>query len=136
MEEVYQEHAALAQLGRLISLTVWLDEDRAIELQFKGVQLGASPDGGQLYLVGGDQALDLQALGLDEWLPKDHIVVGDVQSVVYHTSKAFHNFEPVDYEHEFGEEGGELPVLNYDVLSRKCYFTGGSYQVKPEGIRN
>lgn len=134
--EVYQERSTLADLGRLISMLVWIDEDRPVELQFKGVRLGASPDGGSLYFVGGDQALDLHALGLDRHLPKDHLVVGQVETIVYYTSKAFHNFEPTEYEHEFGEEGGEQPILNYDALSHKFYLTGGSYQVKPEGIVN
>lgn len=135
IEEVEQSRDTLADLGRLISFTVWLDEDDAAQIDFKGVRLACSPDGGQLYLTG-NQRLDLAALGLDRYLPKDHITVGQVETVVYHTSKAFHNFEPVEYEHQFGEEGGELPTLGYDVLSEKFYLTGGSYQVKPEGIVN
>lgn len=135
VEEVEHGRDTLADLGRMISFTVWVDEDRPMELQFKGVRLAASPDGGQLYLVG-NQRLDLKALKLDRYMPKDHITVGPVETIVYHTSKAFHNFEPIDYEHTFAEEGGEQPVLGYDVLSEKFYLTGGSYQVKPEGIVN
>jgi hypothetical protein len=135
VEELEHSRSTLADLGRLVSLTVWVDEDRPMLLEFKGVRLASSPDGGQLYLIG-NQALDLQALKLDRYLPKDHITVGPVESVVYFTSKAFHNFEPVEYEHEFGEEGGEQPILGYDVLSQKFYLTGGSYQVQPQGIVN
>jgi len=135
LEQIEHSRDTLADLGRLISFTVWLDEDKPVELEFRGVRLACSPDGGQLYLTG-NQRLDLAALGLNRYLPKDHITVGLVESVVYHTSKAFHNFEPIEYEHTFGEEGGELPTLGYDVLSEKFYLTGGSYQVKPEGIVN
>lgn len=133
--ELEHSRTTLADLGQLISLTVWLDEDKPYELNFKGVRLAVSPDGGQLYFVG-NQALNLAAAGLDRYLPKDHIAVGPVSSIVYYTSKAFHDFEPMEYEHEFGEEGGEEPVLGYDVQSQKFYLTGGSYQVRPEGIVN
>lgn len=135
VEEVEHGRDTLADLGRMISFTAWVDEDRPFELTFRGVRLACSPDGGQLYLVG-NQRLDLEALGLDRYMPKDHITVGPVETIVYHTSKAFHNFEPTDYEHTFAEEGGEQPVLGYDVLSEKFYLTGGSYHVKPEGIVN
>jgi hypothetical protein len=133
--EVEHSRGTLSDLGRLVSLLVWIDEDNPYELTFQGVRLAASPDGGQLYLIG-NQRLDLAALGLDKYMPKDHITVGAVSQVVYATSKAFHNFAPTEYEHEFGEEGGAEPMLGYDVLSEKFYLTGGSYQVRPEGIVN
>lgn len=133
--ELQHSRTDLADLGRMVALEVWADEDAFVELAFKGVRLASSPDGGQLYLVG-NQRLDLAAIGKDKYLPKDHIAIGQCEAIVYHTSKAFHSFEPIEYRHEFGEEGGELPTLNYDVLSEKFYLTGGSYQVRPEGIVN
>ncbi len=135
--ELFHERTELADLGRLIELTVWIDQDQKVALQFAGnVRVAASADGGSLYFVGGDQRLDLKQLGLDRHLPKDHVTVGEVEEIVYRTSKAFHDFEPTEYKHAFGEEGGELPVLGYDVHSQKLYLTGGSYQVRPEGIVN
>lgn len=137
VEEIEQEHSVLADLGRLLELEVWFDADKAATLAFTGnVRMACSPDGGTLYFVGGDQKLALKELGLAEWLPKDRVTVGEVERIVYRTSKAFHNFEPTDYEHTFAEEGGELPILGYDTLNGKLYLTGGSYQVRPEGIRN
>ncbi len=137
VEEIYHERLELADLGRLIELRVLVDDDHERALQFSGnVRVCSSPDGGQLYIVGGDQALDLETLGLAKYLPKDHVTVGPAIAIAYHTSKVFHNFEPQDYEHEFGEDGGELPVLGYDVQSQKLYLTGGSYQVRREGIVN
>ena len=56
------------------------------------VTVAASPDGGQIYFIGGDQRLDRQALRLDSYLPKDYIVVGPVQTVACHTRKGFHQF--------------------------------------------
>ncbi len=136
--ETTEERTTLASLGRLIELQVYLPSGKLVGLDFHGttVTLASSPDGGQLYFLKGDQQLDLSSLGLARYLPKDHVAVGSVWKIVYHTSKAFHNFEPTDYVHEFGEENGILPVLGYDTQSRKLYLTGGSYQVKPEGIVN
>ena len=103
-----------------MQLVVAVDDQTEATLQFKrSVHVAATPDGGSLYFVGGDQALNLHQLGLDKFMPKDHVAVGEVLKIVYFTSKAFHNFEPTEYEHAFGEEGGELPVLGYDVRSRK-----------------
>lgn len=127
----------LADLGRLIQLVVWLDEDNAAELNFSGnIRTASTGDGGSLYFVGGVQRLDLEALDRAAGLPKDHVVIGPVQSIVYHTTKDFHDFEPVDYIHDFGEETGVLPILNYDTRNERLYLTGGEYQVRREGIVN
>ncbi|HZT36622.1 MAG TPA: hypothetical protein VFA28_01900 [Bryobacteraceae bacterium] len=136
VEEV-AERQVLTDLGRLIELRVWLDEDDYIALKPKaGVRVACSPDGGQIYFVGGDQAVELDAIGLEKSLPKDHLALGACDYICYHTSKDFHDFEPVDYEHQFGEETGDLPILNYDVLNKRLFLTGGSYQVKRAGIVN
>jgi len=105
------------------------------QLQFtrRRPRVAASPDGKQLYLVGGDQSVDLSDLGLDA---RDHVVLGEAERIVYRTSKAYHNFQPTDYVHRFAEDGGERPILAYDTLNERLYFVGGSYQVKPEGIVN
>lgn len=129
-------HEHLAHLGKLVELVVILPDDQLVKLEPKGVNLASSEDGGQLYFVGGDQKLNLTRLGLGETLPKDHIVVGPVQSVAYHTEKKFDGFKPLTYEHEFGEDGGELPTLCYDVRSQLMYLAGGSYQNLKPGIVN
>lgn len=136
-DEAVLEHSELADLGRMVELQV-IDSGRyVVPLEFSGnVRLACTPDGGQLYFVGGDQALPLRKLQLTKDLPKDHLTIGPVLKIAYFTSKAFHSFEPSTYEHEFGEEGGSLPWLNYDVLNQKLYLTGGSYRVKREGIVN
>lgn len=134
--EVSQERTELADLGKLVELQI-LEGKHVRVLQFSDdVRVAATADGGQLYFVGGDQAIDLSALHLDKHLPKDHVTLGPVAAIAYHTSKAFHDFEPSVYEHRFGEDGGSLPLLHYDVLNRRLYLTGGSYQVRPEGIVN
>jgi hypothetical protein len=128
------ERTELADLGRLIELVVEGAETWALPFGRTDVRVAASPDGGQLYLVGGDQEVDLERLGLAEALPKDHLVVGELASIAYRTSKAFHNFEPTDYQHAFGEESGVRPLLCYDALNRALYIVGGNYQVREEGI--
>lgn len=128
-------HAHLAELGKLLWLVVKLPTGKS-KLLFKGVTLASSEDGGQLYFVGGDQSIDLRRVGLAKDLPKDHVALGEAIQIGYHTKKGFHNFEPIDYFHKFGEEGGRRPVLHYDVNSKLLYLTGGSYQVRPEGIVN
>ena len=143
VEETVARRAVLADLGRMIELGVWTDEDRFIKLTFpRGVRCACSPekdDQGKpfsrsLYFVGGDQSLDLAELGIEGAMVKDHVRIGDCQTIAYHTSKVFHNFEPNDYEHQFGEESNNLPTLNYDTLNQRVFLVGGSYEVRPEGI--
>lgn len=132
-------HEHLAELGRLISLKVEMPEGSkppVVELRFIGVTLACSEDGGQLYFVGGDQVLNLAKLDLEGQLPKDHVIVGPVAEITYETRKGFDDFKTIQYFHEFGEEGGEMPSLCYDVKSRLLYLVGGSYRVEPAGIIN
>ncbi len=135
IEEV-SERAVLAKLGRLMELRAATEDGDYVGLKPRGVQACCSPDGGQIYFVGGDQAIDLAAIGVTKQLPKDHVVIGECDYIEYHTTKDFHDFEPVDYHHQFGEETGELPTLCYDVLNQKLYLAGGAYKVKREGIVN
>ena len=134
--ESVHEPDNLADLGRLVELQIQ-DGKYVVPLEFtRGVRLACTPEGGQIYFVGGDQSLDLKKIGLDKYLPKDHVTIGPVRKIAYFTSKVFHDFEPSTYEHEFGEERGKLPILHYDVRNRLLYLTDGSYQVRPEGITN
>lgn len=100
------------------------------------VRVAASGNGRQLCFVGGDQQLDLQSIALAADPDKDHVAIGPVKQIDYFTSKAFHNFEPTQYFHRFGEEGGSLPILCFDTLNQALYLVGGDYRVKPEGIVN
>jgi hypothetical protein len=134
IRELDRERTELAELGRLIQLHVLLPGNKLAVLKPRGVRVGAAGDGGQIYFVGGDQALDLEQFGLAKALPKDHVLIGEADYIEYYTTKAFHNFEPTIYQHHFGEESGVLPALNYDVLNRQFYLSGGRYQVRPEGI--
>lgn len=130
-------HRHLADKGDLIYLKVLLPDDapmKAVELRPKGVMCAMSEDGGQIYFIGGDQKLNLTKLGLASQLPKDHVVIGPVFEIEYLTEKKFDDFKPLNYFHPFGDEGGELPTLCYDVRSELMYLVGGSYQCRAEGI--
>jgi hypothetical protein len=126
-------HSKLAELGSLIYLKVRLESTGAAELRPKGVTLALTKDKGHLYFVGGDQELNLSGLGLRPAMPKDHIIVGRVFEIEYHTTKVFHNFRPTDYRHRFS---GPQPILAYDVRSKRLYLVGGSYRVTPLGIEH
>jgi hypothetical protein len=100
------------------------------------VTLCSNPEGNQLYFVGGDQAIDLEALGFHEDDIKPHTLVGVLRQLTYRTQKGFHKFQTVDYFHDLGEETGVQPMLKYDPINRHLSVIGGQYQIKPEGIAN
>ena len=131
-----EERTTLCQLGELVSLTLRAPAGK-VELEFSaGAKLAASPDGRTLYIVGGDQSVNLRSLGIPAALQKDHIELGDCIGVIYNTEKSFHNFVQSNYKHRLGEDGGRPPKLCYDALSERLFFVGGTYQVRPEGIVN
>lgn len=108
--------------------------ERLPHLRFpKGALLGSSPDGKQIYVLGGDQEVDLSRFDTDSG--KDYVDLGDATFIVYDARKA-PSFEVTSWVHTFGEEGGERPRLIYDKLNREIHFAGGSYKVKAPGIVN
>ena len=140
VEVLKHEHSVLAGLGQLLELKVRGRDGKLTyswpQTGSRAVRLCVSEDRGQLYLVGGDQEVNLSELGVDDSMPKDFVTVGEATNIEYLTEKGFHNFEPTRYTHKFGEETGEFPILSYDVRSKLLYFTDGAYRVTPEGIEN
>jgi len=141
IEEEVHYHEHLAGLGQLIELKVKTPTKIRATLRFgEGPEapiLSSSEDGRQLYIVGGDQKLDLKAIEMDgsEW-HRDLMTIGEITEVTYFTEKKFHKFEPVNYFHKLGEETGVKPTLLYDTRNERMMIAGGQYQVKPEGIVN
>ena len=125
----------LAHLGKLLTLEILTPYDEEFTLKFSGVELACTPNGRQLYFVGGNQAVDLEAIGI-EAEGKDHADIGEVLLISYYTRKGFHNFEPIEYGHTFGEDGGFQPSLHYDLRNKLLYLTGGSYYVTAAGIED
>ena len=124
----------LADLGKLVSMVIGFD-DEDIEVDFYGenLRLASNAKGTQLYIVG--EKVDLSELVEPD---RDIVEVGDLVSVTYETDK--HHIDPDSpvgmYEHKFGEEGGDLPILLWNCVTGELLIVGGDYVVKPEGIVN
>lgn len=131
VEEI-QEHGVLTDLGRLEELELSTGRKSVIPLaDFGPCRLCSSEGGGQLYLVGGDQSIDLAALGIKS--EKEFVPLGECRAVTYVTAKQHLSEEDKTagpYRHEFGEEGGGLPLLVYDVRNKLLSLVGGSYTIK------
>jgi hypothetical protein len=126
-----------AELGQLRELRFYLDEANP---RFPLTRFGAecrvvcTPDGENIYFVGGDQSIDLQALDIAS--DKNLIELGPCVYIAYKTTKDFHDFEPIIYEHQFGEEDRILPTLAYDTLNQRLLLMSGNYRVERAGIVN
>ena len=125
-----------AELGKLKELRFDLDSlNRDFPLSnFKDCQAVSTPDGSNIYFIGGDQRIDFEALNIAT--DKDFVELGPCTYISYHTVKGFHDFDPTDYWHRFGEENQIYPVLAYDRLNHTLFLIGGDYRVRPEGIVN
>lgn len=139
---LYQSRDDYASLGVLVELKVDLVNGQHAVIEFPPtgpdkVMLCSSPDGKQLYFIGGDQSLDLSQIGMNgpEW-HRDLMNIGIADEVTYRTRKGFDKFQLIDYYHELGEETKQKPVLLYDTINNELQIAGGQYQVKPEGIVN
>ena len=139
-------------LGALTSLRV--ESARGIvDLGFgkSAPRVMCSPDGLQLYFLDGDQRISLDAVGLPREAARDMVTIGTLKRIVYLTRKGFHDFEPIDYKHDFGTTSGRadlirswqralarssfrFPSLVYDGLNERLLVTGGAYVVRREGI--
>jgi hypothetical protein len=138
--ETYDD--ALAVLGDLIELNILCpdNEDSEFTISFKKDKplLCCDAHGGNLEIVGGDQDLELPQ---DVTEGKKLAIIGEIRSVCYFTDK--HHLEGpksqakgVEYEHQFGEEGGNRPHAVYDTVNCKILIVGGSYTIEETGIAN
>lgn len=95
------------------------------------VILATNEDGNQLFVIGGDQSLDLSGLGITgDMASKESIVIGDITNIVYHTHKVFDGkHEEYDYTHKAGEVTGDLPTLRYDRINCRLHIDGGAYKI-------
>jgi hypothetical protein len=95
--------------------------------------LTSNENGTQLFLVGGDQSVDLDCFKFEgPEAEHESIILGNVAQVVYHTSKIFEGKrEEYDYFHHFSEDtDGPLPVLRYDAVNQRLHLDGGSYKIE------
>ncbi len=144
----YQENLAL--LGSLVELSVFCDDGKSeVPVTFDDLAgpdeifVTATPDGRQIYIVGGNQELDIPAL-IEQGcvIPdpdKEWLEVGYMNKLVYFTDK--HHLQGpkeqkngIEFVHPLGEESGMPPMLVYDTLNKQMLVVGGNYEIRPEGI--
>lgn len=121
-----EDYAAIGPLEHLVIKSP-LGQIYKVEFEGDGVILASSPDGRQLYCIGGNQNL-AGVLDADS-LQKDLIDLGECIEVQYLARKVHTHFEPVSWHHSFGEKSGERPELIYDKLKRRIFFAGGAYYI-------
>lgn len=138
----------LAQLALLCEFEILVDDSNMvtpINFKYKGlsdpIRLCGTKDREQLLLIGGDQDLSkcFKEFGIpDSWLKKRVICIGNIHSISYYSDK-WHLQDGdgfSEYRHEFGEMGGDMPQLIYYPIDRRMEISGGSYEIRDEGIYN
>ena len=162
IEETEHVHGHLAGIGDLVSMDVKLsggkkaggkvtltapDPAKAPDVDI--VRVACNEVKNQLYFVGGDQSIDVTAIGFRDSFDvkhdgetfeatelKDLMVIGEVCKLTYRTQKGFDNFEDIDYFHKVGEDTKVRPFLLYDTLNQKMKLAGGEYTIHEKGIVN
>jgi len=152
IEEQVHFHKNLATLGVLAACVFDTPLGDRVTLNFDSDDghpvpwLCMSEDGVQLYIEGGDQSIELEAIGMegDNWY-KERMVLGTFSepepgrkwNLAYITEKNFDSFETIRYEHDLGEpdEGEpknhrrEAPTLEFEPLNQKLFICGGQYKI-------
>jgi hypothetical protein len=134
--ESAEERGEYTALGDLVELTIDSPTGDRVKISFTadGVKVASSPEGTQLYLLGGNQDISgaLGKFGADA--SKDLVDLGDVKQVVYEAAKWQTDFKPEEWKHDFGEDSGIRPRGFFDQLKRRVFFAGGTYRVERPGI--
>lgn len=135
-------HGNLAELGILQEIKVILNPSAAksqqklatLKTSDNETRLCSNEDGTQLFIVGGNQNINLNALGFPKAGQKEQMILGLADEITYRTRKKFDQFKTIDYFHGLGEDSGVKPYLAYKPRDKKLLIFGGRYKVKPEGI--
>ena len=103
---------------------------------FGGALLCSNEDRNQLFIEGGDQAIELSVFGIKQ--AHELEILGAVTEIGYRTTKHHLGAEggKALYFHETGEEGGRAPDLVYRTRDERLEIVGGSYTIEAEGIKN
>lgn len=136
-------HEHLAELGRLELLVVnGIDGYEHRISGFKGAKLCSNETKDQLFIRGGDQEIDLGDYKLKP--PHEVETLGQVTEIQYFTTKKHLGSEggTAIYFHKAGttsENGrhkkvGYGPDLIYRVRDKALEFSGGTYEIRAEGI--
>lgn len=144
--ERIHHHAHLSSAGKLGRLLIEpVKGRRFVELKnFDGAILAFNEAKNQLFIVGGDQSVNLREFGITS--PHEVETLGQVEKIGYLTRKDHLGTEggTALYLHKFrttNEHGRHVtikttrrPDLIYYVLDERLVFSGGSYEIIPEGI--
>ena len=113
-------------------------------IKFKGTLLAFNEKRNQLFVKGGDQSIDLKDYRISK--PHELETLGQVTKIDYFADKKHLGDEGgrAVYRHKFrttNENGQHVtirvaryPDLIYRVLEKRLEFSGGSYEILPEGI--
>lgn len=126
-------HSALAGLGKLERLIIVNDRYRVTLKKFGGAVLAMNEQATQLFIDGGDQAVNLADFGITDPIHEKEIL-GRCERVIYFTTKD--HLRPEDggtanYNHKFGRN---KPFIVYDTVNQLLEFAGGGYTLPDEGI--
>lgn len=104
---------------------------RVFDFQGDEIRLAASPQGNQLYFLGGNQPAFAKHLGsFHTDTTRDRVLLGEVVALSYEAKKEqLGDKKPTSYYHVFAEESGEPPVAYWDALSQRIMLVGGNYSL-------
>jgi hypothetical protein len=124
-------HKVIVGMGKLISII--FAGGRVKEIKFgKGTYLGFNEKRTQLFVVGGDQSVNLRDFGIKTVHESE--ILGEVKEVVYFTEK-LHLIEKDGGKGPYGHKfSSPLPTLVYDTRNKLLSFSGGGYTIPAEGI--
>jgi hypothetical protein len=135
VETKFKEHTVLSGIGKLLKLEIVpLDGRGIVKVEgFKGALLAQDEKGKQLYIVGGDQSVDISKFGIEQTHELE--ILGQLRAVLYFTTKD--HLRPEDggtaaYDHKFAK--GSMPFVGYDVRNKLLSIQGGGYELPAEGI--
>jgi hypothetical protein len=147
VKERIHTHGYLAAAGELRMLEVDGVDGYSHKISgFKGALLAFNEARNQLFVKGGDQSVNLADFGIEPKKAHELETLGAVVKIDYFADKKHLGDEGgrAVYRHKFrttNENGKHVtirvaryPDLIYRVLEKRLEFSGGSYEILPEGI--
>ncbi len=145
-KETVHYHEVLSGIGKLVEIEILaVNGNRKVLVNsFKGALLAQDEKGKQLYIVGGDQSVNLKDFGIKQ--AHELEILGALTAVVYFTTKDHlmpedggtanykHKFGNGARTYRFGKKGTRFPLVGYDVRNKLLSIQGGGYELPAEGI--